>query len=266
MNETMDYEKIMSDRKLFNKTVYTPLSEALKILDERMKDKILRSKVEKLLDNNIPDVMKNNDKLGFQFRQVATPNHDCQWFIKLTKEHGLKTILCENHEDKFTSNNSFKHSLGQISVHNGVNKKGEYMVEKINIIDLVENDGKSLKNITTLWSEPLVDFHRKLFSLYDFTEGVHFCDMSRWFKDNGANASEYYKKLFLLFVCHGILFENFLTTGTEGEFSKNIVLPALENTIKLTGLKPLIVPIPPMDIEDDNFWISHTQKVRTFIP
>ncbi|MDO8658877.1 MAG: hypothetical protein Q7K55_09120 [Candidatus Levybacteria bacterium] len=39
----------MADRKLFNKTVYTPMSEALRLLDERRKDPELMAKVEKLL-------------------------------------------------------------------------------------------------------------------------------------------------------------------------------------------------------------------------
>jgi len=29
-----DYEKIMSDKNIFNQTVYTPLSEALHLLDK----------------------------------------------------------------------------------------------------------------------------------------------------------------------------------------------------------------------------------------
>jgi len=50
-----DYEKIMSDRNIFNQTVYTPLSEALKILDERQKDKKLVTKVEKSFYKNLLD-------------------------------------------------------------------------------------------------------------------------------------------------------------------------------------------------------------------
>ena len=43
-----DYNKIMSDRNIFNQIVYTPLSEALRLLDERQKDKKLMAKVELL--------------------------------------------------------------------------------------------------------------------------------------------------------------------------------------------------------------------------
>ena len=50
-----DYSKIMSDRNIFNQIVYTPLSEALKILDERQKDKKLVTKVEKSFYKNLLD-------------------------------------------------------------------------------------------------------------------------------------------------------------------------------------------------------------------
>jgi len=33
--------------------------------------------------------------------------------------------------------------------------------------------------------------------------------------------------LLTLFICHGILFENFVEEGSEGEFVVNIVRPAI---------------------------------------
>lgn len=42
MSTIGDYEKIMSDRNIFNQVVYTPLSEALKLLEERRKDPVAR--------------------------------------------------------------------------------------------------------------------------------------------------------------------------------------------------------------------------------
>ena len=44
-----DYDAIMADRNIFNQIVYTPLSEALRLLDERQKDKKLMAKVNELL-------------------------------------------------------------------------------------------------------------------------------------------------------------------------------------------------------------------------
>jgi hypothetical protein len=257
----------MSDRKLFNETVYTPLSEAIKILEERQKDKKLVKKIEELLNNDIPEPFKKIGKYGVSGKQVATPNHDTRWFIELTKDHGLKTVFYEYHKDKFISKNSFKHSLGQLHIHEEkTNRKGNHIEEKITIIDFNKNDGKLLKDVVTVWGEPLIDFHKRLFqatghNLLDFV----FYDSSDWLKRNGEIAKTYYEKDLLIYICHGILFENFLLEGEEGEFTKDILLPALEKVVQLTGLKPLIVPIPPMDTEEDAHWISYGREIKPFL-
>jgi len=54
-----DYDKIMSDRNIFNQIVYTSLPEALRLLKERQKDLVLMAKVEKLLKGDIPEVLRN---------------------------------------------------------------------------------------------------------------------------------------------------------------------------------------------------------------
>jgi len=266
MAETSDYNKIISDRKLFNQTVYTPLSEAIKILEERQKDPELIKKIEKLLNGNIPEPFKKMDKYGISTKQVATPNFDTRWFLKLTKEFGLKPFFSEYYNDKFTSNNDFKHSLGQLLINSKINKKGENVEEKITIVDFNEYDGESLKNVLTLWGEPLIDFHRRLFDAYGFKkEEFTFYDASGWLEKNGGQAKKYYKNDLLLLVCHGILFENFLLSGNDKEFTRDILLPAIQNVVNLTGVRPLIVPIPPMDIEDDSIWYSYDKKIKPFI-
>ena len=240
----------MSDRNIFNQIVYTPLSEALRLLEERRKDPILMAKIDELLKGDIPEILKEK-KCGIFARQVATPNFDTQRFIKIAKDNQLEAVLFEYPEDKFTSKNIFKHSLCQIRVNNGINHKGEYMVEKINIVDLVNNDGKKIKEIKTNWGEPLTDFHRKLFKDYEIKDNITFHDISEWYHRNGGHASDYYVNFLLLFVCHGILFENFLMKEVEGDFTKNILLPTIEKIVNLTGVKPLITPFEPIESEDD---------------
>jgi len=266
MEKTMDYEKIMSDRKLFNETVYTPLSEAINILEERQKDPELIKKIEKLLNNNIPEPLKKIGKNSVQFRQIATPNYDTHWFLELSRDNKLKPVFFEYHEDKFTSNNDFKHSLGQLRVHDHMNKKGDNIEEKITVVDFNKYNGKKFSEVMTLWSEPLTDFHNRLFTVCDLSkDGLCFFEASKWFKENGDKAINYYVNFMLLFICHSVLFENFLLSGSEGDFTKTIFLPALEQVSKLTGLKPLIIPIPPMDNELDTHWVSYSTKIKPFI-
>jgi hypothetical protein len=260
-----DHNKIMSDRNIFNQIVYTPLSEALRLLEERQKDPVLIEKINNILKGDIPDVLKNK-KCGIFARQVATPNFDTQRFIKLTKENQLETVLFEYPDDKFASKNVFKHSLCQLSINSGINKKGDYIVEKINIIDLVKYDGEKIRELITFWGEPLIDFHKKLFTYYEFSNDLIFYDISDWYHRNGGIAEEYYTNFLLLFVAHGILFENFLMKDTEGDFTKKILLPTIEKIINLTGIKPLIVPLSLIDTEDEKYWISHPSHIKNLIP
>jgi len=267
MEKNLDYKKIVSNRKLFNETVYTKLTEATKILEERQKDLELVKKIEKFLNNNIPEPIKNMGKNGLQFRDVATPNHDTYWFIELTKDHGLKTIFFEYPGDKFTSNNDFKCSLGKLHIHDRLNKKRNQIEENITIVDFNKYNGKPLKDVLTFWGEPVVNFHRRLFDVYGYKkEDFYFYDNSGWLKANGETAIKYYTNLLMLLVCHGILFENFLLTGREGKFTEEVFLPAFQNVINLTGRKPLIVPIPPMDNEEDSHWISYKSNIKKLIP
>ena len=259
-----DYHKIMSDHGLFNKIVYTPLSEAIQILKERQKDDNIKKRIEDLLNGDIPEPLRKIDRYGISGKQVATPNFDTRWFIELTKDHGLKTFFLEYHSDKFTSNNFFKHSLGQLRIHNNFNKHGDNIEEKMTIVDFNKCNGRCLKDIHTLWGEPLVAFHKRLFDVYNFStrDEFIFYDESGWLKRNGTTPEKYYERDLLLYIYHGILFENFLLTGSDGEFTENILLPAFEKVFNLTGLKPLIVPIPPMEVEEEAHWFSYDKKIR----
>ncbi len=257
----------MSDRDIFNQVVYTPLSEALLLLEERRKDSELMGKVEKLLKGEVPEFFKNK-KCGILSRHVATPNQESIRFISIAKEHDLYPVFFEYHDDKFTSNNEFKHSLGQLHIPQKNNKKNESNIERITIVDFNIYNGKKLKDVKTLWSEPLVEFHRKLFAAHDYKDDdINLYDASVWFKKNGGKAIDYYTNLLLMFTCYGVFFENFLTSkNSEGDFTENIVLPAIENVMNLVGIKPLIVPLEPIDLETEPFWVHHFPKIRAMLP
>lgn len=256
-----DYDIIMSDRNIFNQIVYTPLSEALRLLDERQKDPVLMAKVEELLKGNIPEVFKNNNKFAVLFRQIATLNYESKRFISIAKENNLIPVFLEYHHDKFTPENAFKYSLGKIVLCNGVGKHGGLKNEHCNIINFNESNGKRLIDIPTLFSESLVDFHKNLFNKFLPDNNLIFCEISDWIKNNGTMPSIYYINFLLLFVCNGILFENFLLPGSEGDFTKNVALPAIERIMNLTGVKPLIVPLEPVDMESDDYWYSYDSKI-----
>ncbi len=262
----LDHEELMTNKALFYESIYTPLSQAIKILEERQKDPKIKEKVLNALKGNIPEPLRREGKHAVQFRQIATPNIDTQWFLELTKDNGLSPVFFEYHDDKFTSNNHFKHSLGQLRLHKNLNKKGNFIEEKITVVDFAKHDGKKIKEVVTIWSEPIVDLHRRLFKVCGYPEESSvFYDASEWLKNNGSDASGYYENFLLLFMCHGVLFENFLFDESEGEFTRNVFIPAFEKVSILIGVKPLIVPIPPMDYQEDTHWVSYDPMIKNYI-
>jgi hypothetical protein len=260
-----DYNTIMNDRNIFNQVVYTPLSEALRLLDERRKDPELVAKVEKLLKGDIPEIFKDK-KCAVMARQLATPNKESRRFIKIAKENNLSPVFFEYYEDKFTSNNIYKHSLCQLRIKKGVNKHSKDIVENINIIDFNKYNGSKLHQIKTVWGELLINFHKNLFSVHNIQD-VYFLDEKDWYKKSDKEKpDEFYLKFFILNTCFGILFENFLMSkDSEGDFTKNIVLPTIEKVINSTGVRPLIVPLEPLDLEADGFWLNHLPIVKNSI-
>jgi hypothetical protein len=269
MAEKSDYTKIIEDRNLFNQLVYTSLPEALKILDERKRNVKLMKKVEKLLKGHIPRLMENCDKCAVLFRQVATPNYEIKRFISIAKQYDLHPLIFEHHNDIFSpDNNEYKYSLGKMPIHKIVKgKPGSEIKEHITIVDFNAYKGKKIKDVKTLWGEPLVDFHKFLFSDYFKNEKVVVWNASELYKKQGSkNPFELYKYLFLFFIYHGILFENFLTSkSAEGDFTKTVVLPALNYVIEQVGVKPLIVPIEPIENEHDEYWMYYDNNVKQII-
>lgn len=262
-----DYNKIISDRNLFNHIVYTPLSDALLLLEERKKNPELTKKIKKLLKNKIPKICKKQ-KCAIMARQLATPNYDSKLFISVARENNLSPVFLEYFSDKFTSNNKYKHSLGQLCIQNSIDKNGEECIEKITIIDFNKSNSKKLKDVKTLWGQSLVDFHRKLFKTEDF-HGLYFLEEEHdWYKKKKDETPfEFYVNFFLLVSCFGILFENFLISKNEDEsqFTKEVILPAFEKVVRLTGIKPLIVPLSPIDLENDSFWYYHSPNIKSSI-
>lgn len=258
------YNDIISDHKIFSRVVYTPLSKAIRLLDERRKNPEIVAKVEKLLKVKVPEIFKNN-KCGIIARQLATPNNESRIFIYSAKENGLQPVFLEYFDDKLTSNNLYKLSLGQLSVQNKIETENNEAVEKIDIVDFKKYDGKKIKDVKTLWGESLIEFHKKLFDAYNLKD-ISFFEETSWYKKRNEKPGEFYDNFFLIVTCFGILFENFLTFNGEGLFTKDVVLPAIKKATDLTGLKPLIVTIEPTSTETDEFWYYHLPIVKKMIP
>ncbi len=83
-------------------------------------------------------------------------------------------------------------------------------------------------------------------------------DLSDWIHGTEHKSANNWYKIFLsLFLKHGILFENFVTTDTERKLTREVILPTIKGIIDETGMKPLIVALEPTHIESDSFWHSY---------
>jgi len=257
--------EILSDRRRFDQLLYTPLSKAWKILEERRNDKNLETKILRMLGGDIPDPMRSGPK-GVLFRNLISPNYEVRRFVSLLEGFKkLDPLFFEYTEDKFTSNNPLKHSLGKMHFMGNVGKKGGMNMDATNIIDFVESDGKPINDVKTKWGEELVVFHHRYFNEKFRPMPDSFFNGSRWLMSKGSSASEYYKSFFLLFVRHGVLFENMMLDPKEKIFAEKVFLPAFLSVYNELGLKPLIVALGPTDIEGDRFWMCYPAADKEYV-
>lgn len=260
MLPTMDFskeiEEILSDRKKFNETIYTPIIDAIAEHELRMKDEALAKVTSEYFDGNIPKEVEKGFR-AILFRQIATPNYEARRFMIIPDTTKLTPLFWEYHDDKFTSNNPLKHRLGKMVLYEGKGKKGGNKVVHENVIDFNTSNGKKMRHIDTLWGQSLVDFHHELLNEAFPHLNDHIFDASDWFHTHGATAKDYYLKYVAIFVRNGILFENFVLGGDELDFTREVFLPAFFTVWKQFGKKPLIVALEPTEIEGDDFWTYH---------
>ncbi|MFZ2620950.1 MAG: hypothetical protein WAX85_02480 [Minisyncoccia bacterium] len=258
MLKDIDIDELVKDRKAFNKFVYTPFDEAIKEIGKRKSDKSIHDL------NFVPGILKKAPR-AIMFRQLVTPNYEISRFVSISELCGLEPLFFEYYNDKFTSNNVWKHSLGKMFFCKGRSKDGQARVETLNVIDFNRSNGKSISSVKTLWGQSLVNFHHELFIRRFKNFKDIFFDASNWFHDNGGNASGYYKQFLSLFIKDAILFDNFLLDDKELTFTKEVFLLAFISIIKETGVKPLIVALEPTEIEEDRFWMCHPYEDIKFV-
>lgn len=257
--------QIVSSRRLFDDTIYTPLDVAWKELLARRQDEKLKKKVEDFLDGHIPDPFRSNPT-AVLFRNLATPNYEFRRFVSLVNGFGkLEPLAFEYISDKFTSNNELKRALGKMYFAHSLGRKGGMNLDTINIVEFVDSDGLPISEVETLWGQSLVDFHHEFLTRCYSDKPINVYDASSWLKSNGKRAIEYYPAFFTLFIRHGILFENMMLEKNEFAFAKNVFVPAFLSVCEQFGMKPLIVALEPTDIEGDKFWMCYPSSDMQYV-
>ncbi len=249
----------MKTDKIIEHDLYTSLEEAKKEVWRRWNDAALRSCVNDFL-GEIPEVLKEEPR-AVLFRHIITPNAEYGHFLSAANGANIKPLGWEFLKDRFCTRNADKVGLIKMAFIQRRNGK-EYATRQYRKIgDLMTSDNKKLNDILTFSGEPLVDFHHRL--LKEHASSVEIFDASPWYMAHGKKAKEYYKYFLSLFICHGILFENFITNEEEEErFSKSVVFPAFKKVCQHFGLKPLIVPLVPHDQAADIYWRCYPAELE----
>jgi hypothetical protein len=230
---------------------YLDLEKARTEVWSRWNDIKLKEKVKNFLGGDIPEPFREMPRAAFE-RNVISPTHEYNRFVELAKQVNLKPLGVEYLSDKFVTGNPDKLGLAKMTFFHRNNKKGAPIITHRTIVECSCYDGKKFSEIKTSWQESLIDFHHGLLKFN--SSPVEVFDLSSWYKTHGGNANGYYVQLLSLFVCYGILFENFVTNEEEERFCHSVVYPAFKKVSGFFGMSPLIVPLIPHNEASDIYW------------
>lgn len=259
-----DSEKCLDDLL----SAYRYPSEALEELERRRKDTSLKKNIEEYLNGDIPEYFKNGPIL-YLARYIVTPNFETLRFIHLISSLGLKVIASHDSEGLFVSRNRTKRALCKLPICMRITQKDGRLFEQyknVNIADFNSIEGKPFSKIQTIWNEPIIQFHARLFEDLGFKQIEQWDDSSWIDRHHRNNLFEHYKHLMALFIVHGIFFENYdLNDPREVTFVKNIILPTSVYLEQKFGLRPIIAPLYPTAAESNMFWFSYPRQTLDIV-
>lgn len=248
--------------------ILTPLTEAIVEMERRRKDPSLMRKIQEYLQGNIP-LYATQGPMFCLARHLATPNFETLRFAHLLESLPYKVIISKDTHDRFVSVNPMKRALGKLPIYMGHRQKNGKYIERfqyISIVDMNSVNGKKFEDITTLWGQSLSDFHDELCNHF-FQDKVQIVDDAVWISEHHrGNLLEHYKKFLVLFLAHGILFEDYLPEDPkEQQFVNGILAPAFDFVQSQFGIRPLITHLNPTTVESELFWISYPKTVLDIV-
>ena len=235
--------------------LYTPLENAAAELRTRRGASVLavRTPLERHLFDGHYAVL---------FRQIATPNFELERFVSLALSAGLTPMVLEFQRDKFVTRNPIKYALARMGFHAGTGRKGGSRLRFISVADLHATDGRLLCHALTSWGQRLVLFHHELLEERQSLSCIELFDGSEWFLSHGGGARSYYAAFLSLFVRHAVLFESFLFTLHEHQFTSEIVLPSFDAVFAQHGLRPIVCRLDPPESEGFPYWLQYPDALH----
>ncbi len=235
--------------------LYTSLDEALAQLHQRRLDEKLCAKVFDFHSQCRPTFLQS-EPWAFFGRYILTPNREFEQFLEVVKSSRLSPFCTETADDIFCRINADKRRLCRPVF--------ETKPDVFRGLHIMDNSspmaGSRLKELRLKNGMSMPMFHRALMD-YAFPEfGSNIIDYSTWF--SAARRKDTYLHYLSLFICDGILFENFLADDVEElRFTRERVTPSFASAIELFGVRPLIVSLLPRETEGDDYWRSHSGEL-----
>ena len=245
--------------------IYTHLSKAKAEIRKRRSDRKLSKKLNEFWGCNRPPFITPGGPKAVFSKSLITPNFEFNYFLDIIKEIGMRKEFWEYSHGKLVGKNKERKHLGKIYFHSGFGRNHGHKIDHTTVVNFNTDEGRMVKDISTLYGESLVDFHHNLLKKSSKRK-LNIVDISEWF-DRTRYLTEYYYLYYLsLFVRDYILFENFIFDNEEeGKFSKERFLPSFKKVEKMFGVKPIIVPLLPREYEKSVYWFFYGKKIKNFI-
>lgn len=250
--------------KAFRSEIYTNFGDLEREVERRWNDKVLRKKVDDFFGKKMLEVMAKKPHAVFS-RTMGTPNQELKYFLDLSKEVKLEPLILE-YDNKFVAKNKDSYHLCRLHFYEQLNGKGFMPFSTVKLVDFNSEEGKFFDMVETICGGKLVDFHHEI--LYKHFPKIKnkTYNFTKWFNATRKLTEYYYLYYLSLFVCHGVLFENFLIDDEfESDFTMKKFLPSFKKIEKMFGVKPLIYPLLPFENEKNKLWLSYPKSMRKVV-
>ena len=244
--------------------IYTPLADA--VVELRRRRAIFNGNTpgSKWLPPCFP---ADHQGGAFLFRFIATPCFETLRFLELAGGCGLTPVIGEYHRDKYAPCNPIKRALVKLGFVMGKESENDPLplVEHFKIVGRHPNS-QPLCDMRTRWKQSLVAFLHEMFSsMLNGERHPILAEYSQHYADAGARPAAYYSDLLRVAIADGILFEDFLLDETEWCFTRDVVLPAVNEVTARFGLRPLIVRITSPEEEASPHWYWYSGDLMQFL-
>ncbi len=240
--------------------IYSSITEASNELERRRNDKELMKKISEFFSALPLDDLSY--PRAFLSRPIGTPNFELRSFLVQSEMIDLDPVVLE-YPGKLVAKNDDKYHDCILHFRDGFDKDHNHRISKVKAVDISKFEGKPMASAKTSFDGSIMEMHHKLlFAEFPKLKGS-VVDFTGWFNDSREATDSYYFHYLSLFVCHGILFDNFFfNDDEENKFIIAKFMPSFERVVKHFGVRPLIVPLLPLDHERSNHWLYYPASVK----